>query len=210
MDICYNYSPETGEYLGQSAFRRDPLENLPMIPAYATEDAPPSCTSGWIPVWSDGAWSLVEDHRGEAGYVFGEAATISVLGGYPDGWSALPPLPNMDEARAAKLAAIQAEKNRVRDGGFPVGGVLFDSDAGARLAYLELENKLAVDQAFTTSWKASDGVWVTMDAMLYAQVKAAGTAHISACFAWQAAREAEVAAAQTIAEVEAVSAVYGG
>lgn len=118
--------------------------------------------------------------------------------------------PTLEQARAAKLAAIQAEKNRARDGGFPVGGVLFDSDAGARLAYLELENKLSSDPTFTTSWKASDGVWVTMDAMLYAQVKAAGTAHISACFAWQAAREAEVAAAQTIAEVEAVSAVYGG
>lgn len=120
------------------------------------------------------------------------------------------PGPGLEAVKAAKLAAIQAEKNRARDGGFPVGGVLFDSDAGARLAYIELENKLSSDPTFTTSWKASDGVWVTMDAMLYAQVKAAGTAHISACFAWQAAREAEVAAAQTIAEVEAVSAVYGG
>ena len=118
--------------------------------------------------------------------------------------------PTLEEAKAAKLAEIQNEKSRARDAGFLVGGVLFDSDAGARLAYLELENKLSSDPTFTTSWKASDGVWVTMDATLYAQVKAAGTAHISACFAWQAAREAEAAAAQTIAEVEAVSAVYGG
>jgi hypothetical protein len=115
--------------------------------------------------------------------------------------------PSLEQAKAAKLAAIQAEKSRARDAGFLVGGVLFDSDAGASLAYLELENKLAADASYATSWKASDGVWVTMDAALYGQVKAAGTAHIAACFAWQAAREAEVAAAQTVAAVNAVSSV---
>lgn len=116
--------------------------------------------------------------------------------------------PTLEQVKTAKLDAIQAEKNRARDGGFPVGGVLFDSDAGARLAYLELENKLSSDPTFTTSWKASDGVWVTMDAALYSQVKAAGTAHIAACFAWQAAKEAEVAAALTVAAVNAVSSVW--
>lgn len=115
--------------------------------------------------------------------------------------------PTLEQARAAKLAAIQAEKSRARDAGFLVDGVLFDSDAGARLAYLELENKLAADASYATSWKASAGVWVTMDAALYGQVKAAGTAHISACFAWQAAKEAEVAAALTVAAVNAVSSV---
>jgi hypothetical protein len=41
MDICYNYRAETGEYVGESVFRRDPIENMPMIPANATEIAPP-------------------------------------------------------------------------------------------------------------------------------------------------------------------------
>lgn len=68
--------------------------------------------------------------------------------------------------------------------------------------------KLHADPEFSTAWKASDGVWVTMNAELFSQVYAAGAAHIAACFAWQSAREAEVAAAQTVEDVQAVSASY--
>lgn len=50
-------------------------------------------------------------------------------------------------------------------------------------------------------------MWVTMDAALFTALQPAYESHISACFAWQAAREMEVAAAQTVAEVEAVSEV---
>lgn len=117
--------------------------------------------------------------------------------------------PTLEQAKAAKLAAIQAEKARARDAGFLVSGVLFDSDSAARVAYLELAMRLQAEPVLSTFWKASDGVWVTMDAALFAQVYASGEAHIAACFAWQADREAEVAAAQTVEEVQAVSAAYG-
>ncbi|WP_027176849.1 DUF4376 domain-containing protein [Desulfovibrio aminophilus] len=123
--------------------------------------------------------------------------------------------PTLEQARAAKLAAIQAEKNRARDGGVVVDGVRYDTDAGAILMYVSFLAQIDADPAYSTAWKASTGadglgVWVDMDAALFALVRPAVDAHISACFAWQAAREAEVAAAQTIAEVEAVSAEYGG
>lgn len=118
-----------------------------------------------------------------------------------------PPIISLAQAKTAKLEAIQLEKARVRDSGFMVSGTLFDSDAAARVAYLELAMKLQVEPEFSTVWKASDGVWVTMDAVMFGQVYAAGAAHIAACFAWQEAREAEVAAAQTVAAVNAVSSV---
>ena len=114
--------------------------------------------------------------------------------------------PSLEQAKAAKLAEIQNEKSRARDGGFLVDGALYDSDAAARVAYLELAMRLQSEPNFSTSWKATDGVWVTMDAALFAQVYAAGAAHVAACFAWQAARESEVAAAQTVEAVQAVSA----
>lgn len=137
----------------------------------------------------------------------GGQAYLDSIGGWP-----LAPetqQPTLDEAKAAKLAAIQAEKARARDAGFLVNGTLFDSDSAARVAYLELAMRLQAEPVFSTFWKASDGVWVTMDAALFAQVYAAGEAHIAACFAWQSAREAEVAAAQTVEAVQAVSASYG-
>ena len=128
--------------------------------------------------------------------------------------------PTLDEAVAAKTAAIQAEKCRARDGGFDVGGTHFDSDAAARISYGELADLLRDDPAYTTPWRASEGVWVAMDAALYAQVKAAGTAHVKACFAWQGAKDAELAAIKSAvatgtmtdavaqAAVAAVSTIY--
>ncbi len=124
-----------------------------------------------------------------------------------------PPEPTLDEVAAGKLAAIQAEKCRVRDGGFLVDETLFDSDQAARTSYLELALRFQVDPAFSTRWKASSGVWGTMDATLFARVQAVGTAHIQAVFAWQEARDVEVAAilaqvaAGTMTEEEAKAAV---
>jgi hypothetical protein len=119
-----------------------------------------------------------------------------------------PPPPTLEQAKAAKLATIHSEKNRARDGGFMVGGVLYDSDLPARTSYAELAIAMQTDPDLTTRWKASDGVWVDMTSALFGQVYAAGRAHIEACFAWQEAREREVAAATTVAAVDAISATY--
>lgn len=99
-----------------------------------------------------------------------------------------------DRLRTAFLGAIAARKNEFRDGGFILDGVRWDSDPAARLAYAELAQRLTADTAFTTRWKASEGQWVDMNAALFAQVYAAGAAHIAAAFAWQEAEEARLAA----------------
>ena len=114
----------------------------------------------------------------------------------------------MDELKASRLQAVQAEKVRVRDGGFMVAGVLFDSDISARTSYTELGLRLTQNPSFTTQWKASSGQWVTMDAALYAQVMTAGEAHIAAVFAWQAAKEGEIGECQTVEALEAVVTTY--
>ena len=80
----------------------------------------------------------------------------------------------LDELKKPMLDAIQAEKVRARDGGFMVGGTLFDSDISARTSYTELGLRLSQNPSFTTQWKASAGQWVLMDAALYSQVVIAG------------------------------------
>lgn len=121
---------------------------------------------------------------------------------------------------ATKTTAIQAEKCCVRDAGFEVDGIHYDSDQAARMSYLEFAMEITAVPTYSKTWKASEGVWVTMDAALFAKVKAAGEAHMSAAFSWQAARDAELAtiksavAAGTMTEeaaktaVEDVSATY--
>ena len=106
-----------------------------------------------------------------------------------------------------KLGAINTGKNTALDGGFTHGGVLFDSDSKARLAYLEFAHKLSTSPLYSTPWKASSGQWVTMDAALFSALQPKYEDHIKTCFAWQAAKEIEVAAAVSAGSIEGVKAV---
>ena len=130
---------------------------------------------------------------------------------YDGGWSIvdIDAIANkMNELKAAKLEKVQAEKVRVRDGGFMVADTLFDSDISARTSYTELGLRLSQNPSFTTQWKASSGQWVLMDAALYSQVVIAGEAHIAAVFAWQAAKEMEIEDCETVEDLENVNVVY--
>lgn len=115
------------------------------------------------------------------------------------------------DLEALKLEAwvtANDEKNRVRDGGFLVNGILFDSDMAARIAYAELAIHLQVDPTFTTIWKASAGNWVTMNAVLLNQVYAVGQQHIQDCFTWFALKEAAIQAATSAEELTNISLIY--
>lgn len=151
----------------------------------------------------------------ESGAVLNVAEASAVLPGWvacPDhinvGMEISTPAPAIPfhDLAAAKLAAINEGKNVALDAGFWHDGVLFDSDIKARLAYLEVEKKLREAPGYSTDWKASRGQWVTMNAALFASLQATYEAHISACFAWQGAREMEVAAAMVLEDEGAIRA----
>ncbi|WP_461208555.1 hypothetical protein [Desulfocurvus sp. DL9XJH121] len=91
--LIYNYDADSGEYLGEGTARPDPLETARggqpayLIPANATAGAPPEAVAGYARCFVDGAWTQVEDHRGETYYgtATGQAVTIAELGALPDG-----------------------------------------------------------------------------------------------------------------------------
>lgn len=191
----YSYIPATGEFLVVGMAQTDPLnQGSYLIPAHSTVSPPPDADSGRVVCWDGAQWVQVEDHKGKRGYLNGKPHTITEYGPLPEGWSDTPPPRPAAEVRANLLAEIGARKNTMRDGGFLVDGVLWDSDAGARLAYAELAQRLAADPSFTTRWKASEGQWVTMTAALFAAVYTAEADHIASAFAWQEAEEARLAA----------------
>lgn len=107
------------------------------------------------------------------------------------------------------LIAIEAEKKQIKDGGFILDDILFDSDNAAQIAYLQVQVKLSLNPSYTTQWKASSGVWVTMDVTLFAKIMTAIEEHSAKCFAWQEAKENEIAVCTTIEELEAVSLNFG-
>jgi hypothetical protein len=236
--LVYNYDATTGVCLGTSQADESPLEPKTYhVPAHATTVAPPNIPSGHVAVWDENTneWNLTEDHIGETVYYTSNAGSqvIISLGAVPEGCTTLvpPDYPAWDATTArwksdlaaiitAKYEAIQTEKCRTRDAGFEVDGVHFDSDQAARMSYMEFAMEIAANPTYSKDWKASEGVWVTMDATLFAKVKAVGEAYMTAAFNWQKARDAELAAikvavaAGTMTEeaakaaVAAVSATY--
>jgi len=123
------------------------------------------------------------------------------------------PVASVDDSISAKSAALQSEKCRVRDAGFDVDGLHFDSDQAARTAYLEFAVAVSADSSYSKNWKASGNNWVTMNATLFAKVKAVGEAYITAVFDWQAAQDAQLAsikaafAAGTMSDADARAAI---
>lgn len=83
MTIIYHYHPNTGEYVAIGEADQDPLNaGNWLIPAYATTIAPPEADEGFVAVFEENDWKLLEDFRGKC--VFdkntGESLVIKNLG----------------------------------------------------------------------------------------------------------------------------------
>ena len=108
------------------------------------------------------------------------------------------------------LAKVQAEKVKVRDGGLELNGIHWDTDERAQAAYVKYYLGLLQDQTLVVpDWKASSGVWVEMNALLFQELQAALKSHESALFTWQRNKEAEINACETVEQLEQVSLKYG-
>ena len=239
MATLYNADQKTGIYLaGQDC---DAFEN-PMWgqethgaddrylynPKTASLTPPPEHTEGEAARLIDGVWEIVINRVGQYYYEpDGTKVVITAVGDdIPAGCIQDDPpskyhtnhdgaawIADLAMAKTAKIADIQAEKKRIRDGGVMVDvageSVLFDTDATARIGYAEYALQLQSYPGMTVAaWKASPGQWVQMTAALYNQVILAGRALMIAAFAWQMQQEALVDAAETIDDIASVSAEY--
>jgi hypothetical protein len=106
-------------------------------PDNAVRTPPPARAEGFWPCLVDivhgvGAWQLIEDHRGQKGYLDGQEAEIKEVGPYPDNWSFEPPAPTPEQVKAAEVSRIQ--------------GVLFELDLKSTRpirSIMELQKELA-------------------------------------------------------------------
>ena len=107
-----HYFDADGVYAGSA-----PANEGTLPPDCALRVAPPAREGHW-PVLNaarDG-WDLVEDHRGEKGWLDGSPATIHAPGPYPPGWQALQPGPAAaTDPKALRKAAFQAEADPLRE-----------------------------------------------------------------------------------------------
>ncbi|CAN7192071.1 phage tail assembly chaperone [Trinickia sp. LjRoot230] len=106
----YHYDPSTGEYVGQSTADASPLEpDVHLVPACATEVAPPACASGSIAVFHDGEWSVVDDHRGKTFWrPDGTQMAMQTLGPLPADALIEAPKPTPEKVASAQRGARDA------------------------------------------------------------------------------------------------------
>lgn len=115
---------------------------------------------------------------------------------------------------ASKIAEIRSERKRIEV--FPVvlNETPFDMDATARTKYVEtMLTFTAFPELEIPGWKASDnaetglGYYVTMTKSLLNAVWALGLEQAQKAFAWEAAKQAEIDAAISAEDIEALISV---
>ena len=165
MNKCYQYTAD-GYYAGEA-------EDYGLLPNNATRTAP-ALKEGFVPRWTGKKWEQVEDHKGESGYVNGQPHTINEYGPLPEGWSDTPPLPSLDEAKAAKQAEISSAFNSAMSASltmpsvgtppssFEVASALYDWRTGDPEGYASL---LAIHTARRDALLAAVGAATTAEAV---------------------------------------------
>lgn len=217
----------------------DPLESAMagtavwMLPANATFISPPS-EAGKVAVWDGTLWELEEDNRGTKYWLPGddwqtEPREMTKIGPLPDGAVTTRPKEPLEQAKADKLAAIDAETSAAIMAGFTCEATPPDTGQPELLhfSYDEFDQQNFADAALSmqlataagggiptsTPWNAyrkhtadSKGelVILHLTAETFLPIYAAALNHKAAKMAEGGQRKAAAAAAQTVEELEAI------
>ena len=224
----YKYN-DNGEYIGTEEALLDPLETeqqekeVYLLPGNATFTAPPAEKEGFARVWTGESWQEVEDHRGTKYWLPGEgygtqAHEMKELGPLPEGATTTAPEKTLDELKADKLAEIDAWTAAKITGGFVSNAsgeaVTYDSDKDTQLTMqgiaLNVNTELFAEKYPTGCPvrgypEGSDTKQIFMlNPEQVMRWQADLSMHIGACKQEGWAKQAEVNAATTVEDVNAV------
>ncbi|MDL2321307.1 DUF4376 domain-containing protein, partial [Desulfosarcina sp. OttesenSCG-928-B08] len=204
----YRYT-QSGEYRGSA--QHDASQPLP---ADALSIPPPALDgpqAAVINATRDG-WDVVEDYRNwEVVDADGNPATVTEIGPLPEGWRHIDPTagPGLESVRAAAMEALRLRKWQAKDAGITVNGVAIDTDDRGQATLTGAATNVLLDPNFTAHWKtnatddAGQSVWITLDATMIVGLSKALTHYTEACFAVEAAKQAELAACESVDEIQA-------
>lgn len=151
----YNFDAMSGEFTGSSD---EFLAQGVGLPASACITAPPATEAGFVPVYHDGNWQVIADHRGETVYSItdGTAILINGLGDYPAGITLLEPATAWDKWDGEKwVTDLAAEKAAaIREAGERQASLISEANTitQAWQTQLRLEMITDTDKASLVAW----------------------------------------------------------
>ena len=107
-------------------------------------------------------------------------------------------------AKAAKKSEIAAARYASEVAGVTVGGVVVRTDRESQALITGAALKAIQDAEYTCTWKAEGG-FLELTAVQILAIADAVRAHVQGCFDLEAAKCAQIDAAQTVEDVEAVT-----
>ena len=225
----YKYDEKTKEYISTEEALLDPLETeqqekeVYLLPANATFTEPTEAQEGYVNVWNGEAWQEVEDNRGVEYWLpedtYGAPAReMKELGALPEGATTTAPEKTLDELKTDKLAEIDAWTAAKITGGFVSNAsgeaVTYDSDKDTQLTMqgiaLNVNTELFAEKypdgcPVRGYPEGSDTKQIFMlNSEQVMRWQADLSMHIGACKQEGWAKQAEVQAATTVEDVNAV------
>ena len=159
----YHYNNITNEMVGESEVTLDPLDNLPLIPASATESIPSNVGVNQVSIFEDGVWLVKYDYRGVKGFDSqGVEQEITEIGAIPDeSWTdeRVYTQPELDalayaKAKQDKLLAVSQITVTTKSGNVFDGDELSQNRMGRAVT--------ASNAGDTTRWKLADNTQATV------------------------------------------------
>lgn len=216
MQKAYLFDEKTKEYKSEVNAQLDPLESaragkdIYLLPANATWDNP-VVKDGCVPIWNGKEWDAVEDNRKKEYWLpedkYGAPAReMKELGPLPEGAMLIAPERTLDEVKADKVQRLKAERDAREVEPITYNGNSYDYDEKARERINAAIIALDVQGAdasidWTTATNADVKVTANDLRMVIAMLAQRSNAlHV----AYRAAKD-KIAAATTVAEVEAVT-----
>lgn len=216
MQQAYLFDEKTKEYKSEVNAQLDPLESarvgkdIYLLPANATWDKP-TPKDGCVAVWNNESWNMLEDHRKQEYWLpedkYGAPAReMKELGPLPEGAMLTAPERTLDEVKADKMQRLKTERDSKEVEPITYNGNSYDYDDKARERINAAIIALDVQGAdasidWTTATNADVKVTANDLRMVIAMVAQRSNAlHV----AYRAAKD-KIAAATTVAEVEAIT-----
>ncbi|MBW5285787.1 DUF4376 domain-containing protein [Burkholderia gladioli] len=237
MPTVYHFDDATGVYTGSGLALRGPAGDI-QVPAFSTLVAPLVCQDGYIAQAAVGAtgavlWAAVRDLRAvpvyrvldgsvvRLGEEIAEGAVWTGLGELPPTLTTLPRptevcvwqngawVVDLAQAKAAKVATINAERDRCQGTPFSFNGKKFGVDVASISRITSAASLAALARAagstYSVDLPAVDGADVTLDADGVIALASALTAAVSAVFDTARKLKAEIDAASSVAELDAIA-----